>query len=99
MRANELLRFNSVPACATKDQWKEWYELARRSPPLYGFCTDCTPQYQKKMIADNRCKFPGIKFRVVYDEQDKPNTHKIDRKGGIEGYLPRVYIDEVDDGF
>ena len=95
MKAKEYLNFESTPKCATTEQWLEWKLLARKIIPAYGFCTDCLPEYQAKMILQKKCKFPEVKFRVVYDETEEelskkhPNTkiHKIDRKGAVEGYL------------
>lgn len=43
--------------------------------PFVWFCTDCTPEYQAKMIEEKRCRHPEIKFGRGED-------------GFIEGYLP-----------
>ena len=43
------------PDCATKEQFESWVEAARVVIPLWGFCEDCTTEYQTKMIAQKRC--------------------------------------------
>jgi hypothetical protein len=30
-----------------------------------GYCVDCLPEFQKKMILERRCAFPGVTFVVV----------------------------------
>jgi hypothetical protein len=62
--------------CASDDQYKEWKTTARmmRPPTNTWFCTDCTPQYQREMKAQQLCSRPEIRFRSGAD--------------GIEGYLP-----------
>ena len=61
--------------CATDEQYREWREAARNSRPSISawFCTDCTPAYQKKMLAQEKCVRPEIKF-------------KLDEDGGHAGY-------------
>jgi len=63
--------------CATDKQYREWREAARRSHPSFSawFCTDCTPTYQKEMIAKEKCVRPEIRF-------------KLDEDGGQAGYVP-----------
>jgi hypothetical protein len=62
--------------CATDEQYREWREAARNSRPSISawFCTDCTPAYQKKMLAQEKCVRPEIKF-------------KLDEDGGHAGYV------------
>lgn len=62
--------------CATYKQYREWREAARHTPPSYSawFCTDCTPAYQKEMIAKGKCVRPEIRF-------------KFDEDGGYAGYV------------
>ena len=62
--------------CATYKQYREWREAARHIPPSYSawFCTDCTPAYQKEMIAKGKCVRPEIRF-------------KFDEDGGYAGYV------------
>ena len=63
--------------CATYKQYREWREAARRNSPSYSawFCTDCTPAYQKEMVAKGKCVRPEIRF-------------KLDEDGGHAGYMP-----------
>ena len=63
--------------CATYKQYREWRESARSIPPSFSawFCTDCTPAYQKEMLAQGKCVRPEIRF-------------KLDEDGGHAGYVP-----------
>ena len=63
--------------CATHDQYAEWKSAARLHSPAFPgwFCTDCTPEFQERMKADNKCVRPEIKFRVTPYE-------------GVEGFIP-----------
>lgn len=53
-----------VPMCANSaSEYRIWKEAARQSSGIpAGFCTDCTPEYQKKMIAEKRCENPQVVF-------------------------------------
>ncbi len=52
------------PFCfASAAQYARWQELARRAVPgSSGYCTDCTPEYQLKMIRQTRCAYPRTIF-------------------------------------
>ena len=65
--------------CATDEQYREWREAARNSRPSISvwFCTDCTPAYQKKMLAQEKCVRPDIRF-------------KLDEDGGHAGFVPSL---------
>ena len=67
------------PQCFdSKEQFKSWAEAARGSSPRAGFCTDCTEDYQAKMVKQSRCQYPQVKF---YNwEMDK------------DGYFPNAYF-------
>lgn len=58
-----------VPSCATKEQYTAWLKATLISTvsgvTKYGFCTDCTQEYQAKMIRAGRCDNPKLK---VIDE-------------------------------
>lgn len=47
--------------------------------PSCWFCTDCTPDYQAKMIKEERCLHPEIQFRT-------------DKDKFMEGYVPSKYL-------
>lgn len=53
-----------APKCFTKPQWDAWRAMARFSKPrpIDGYCEDCTPEYQREMIAEGRCAFPQTRF-------------------------------------
>jgi len=55
------------PACTDPYAYKLWREVANRVIPHYGFCTDCTPEYQAKMIREHRCEHPETLFEVDED--------------------------------
>ena len=53
------------PQCFTSaEQFAIWREEASRTTISItaGYCTDCTPEYQTKMIAQNRCAHTDILF-------------------------------------
>lgn len=68
---------NSTPKCfESKLQYQEWLTAARMSGiPRCGPCSDCLPDFQAKMIAQDRCENPQVQF-------------KISKNDGIEGYIP-----------
>ena len=79
-----------TPRCTDAQTYSTWRELARRTPPgEAGFCTDCTPSYQERMIAMGRCENPWIEFVVVGDDRPTP-THLTE-----EG---RILFELSDDG-
>lgn len=92
----KIVSFFGTPLCTDKATYAEWHEAARRSPPgEAGFCTDCTPEYQARMIEEGKCENPWIKFEL-YDEDDL-NPHKFLEEEniifklsdkGIVGYIP-----------
>lgn len=53
-----------MPSCFTSI--REWgiYKVLAQLTATKGFtyCTDCTPEYRNKMIAEGRCAFPGTQF-------------------------------------
>ena len=66
-----------IPKCfASRGQFQEWTLAARRSDPGgSGYCADCTAQYQRQMIDQDRCAYPGTTFRVGSE-------------GGVDGRRP-----------
>lgn len=59
------------PRCFdSKEQYVAWVACARASHPKPGhsYCEDCTPKYQKQMIEERRCKFPGTTFHFTKDD-------------------------------
>lgn len=65
------------PQCTEPEVYKLWKEAAYKSIPMYGFCTDCTPEYQAKMIIKKRCEHPETLF-------------ELDKDGWIGGTLRKV---------
>lgn len=58
-------RFASVvPKCATEEQVVAWIEQASRvkANPMCGFCTDCCPVFKARMVIQDRCENPGVRF-------------------------------------
>lgn len=71
----EMKFAGAYPRCFDNiDQYRDWWKAARVAYPRYGPCTDCLPEFQLKMIEENRCEQTKIKFRVVED--------------GVEGFIP-----------
>lgn len=94
----KVIRFTGTPMCTDEATYEAWREAARRSPPGdAGFCTDCTPNYQQQMIANDRCEHHWVKFKMV---EDIPTTAAILEENtleaqifemsdrGITGYIP-----------
>ena len=67
------------PRCFnSREEFKAWVQAARGSSPRAGFCTDCTKEYQARMVKESRCQYPEVEF---YDfEMDK------------DGYFPNRYF-------
>lgn len=91
----------SVPQCATKEQWRTWKEQAIRPgampDPKVGFCTDCTPEFQKEMREQGRCENPEIKFyrekpRMKVKEGRVTTIHGGELYGALE---PGRHMDDV----
>lgn len=53
-----------VPACTDPEKAAEWAVAAKKvvQKLRYGFCEDCTPDYQAEMISKGRCENPGVQF-------------------------------------
>lgn len=54
------------PCFDSKEQWQQWHiadEVATHGRTQY--CADCTPQYQIRMIDENRCVHPQVKFYKI----------------------------------
>ena len=93
----KVVSFFGTPSCTTKQNYAEWRDAARRSPPGEAmFCTDCTPEYQKEMIKNNRCENPWIEFKWT-DAQEEVNPDLFTPAGrrimeisdkGITGIIP-----------
>ena len=66
------------PYCFPVDLWVLWKQAARIArPPTCRFnpwCSDCTPEYQALMLAEERCGHPEVQFRL-------------DEDGMLEGYI------------
>lgn len=57
-----MARVSTRPRCFDTDgQYAAWREAARATQlPVGEFCTDCTPQYQRRMCAQGRCSRPDF---------------------------------------
>ena len=77
-------------SCATAAQYNEWRERARLSRPNLSawFCTDCTPQYQKRMKAEGKCARPEIKFKWVREEEGVDGDPHLLSSAELVGYVP-----------
>ena len=75
-KKGRLAQFSGpVPLCTAAATYKEWKALARGAM-VAGFCTDCTGEYKRKMMAQGRCENPTVKFKFEEDF--------------ITGYLPSL---------
>jgi len=77
-------------SCATAAQYNEWKGWARlRLPNLDAwFCADCTPQYQAKMKAQNKCVRPYIKFKRVREDDAVDDGVHLLSSTELVGYDP-----------
>lgn len=60
-----------TPRCFNSyKEFKLWVTAARGAHPTLGhsYCEDCTPTYRDQMIAENRCGYPEVTFKVVQGE-------------------------------
>lgn len=64
MKNNQpIIQFDGVPKCANSpEEYSNWTAANRLSRSYFGFCTDCTQEYQTKMIMEKRCKYPAVSF-------------------------------------
>ena len=69
----------SFPKCfESHRQFRKWADAARRvSPGPSSYCTDCTEDYQQRMVAQARCDHPGTRFGVSSE-------------GGVDGRRPHA---------
>lgn len=60
------------PKCfESKEQFEAWVVMAERSKlenPRLSFCSDCSVNYQKKMMEQGKCEHPETEFRTVITE-------------------------------
>ena len=58
------MKNKSGPLCFdSRRQFDLWSAAARRSPPgSSSYCTDCSLKYQRQMITEGRCAYPGTRF-------------------------------------
>lgn len=55
----------AVPSCFPgPEDWAEWRRAAKLHPPnpRLGACEDCTPAHQSRMLAEDRCARPEVRF-------------------------------------
>lgn len=66
------------PTCTDRPTFDKWMQVARICGGInktVGFCVDCTPNYQRKMIGRGDCNNSHVRFRT-------------DSDGLIEGFVP-----------
>ncbi len=69
-RASRALKLpRKAPACFnSQKEWEAYHTLSVISGQNgHTFCTDCTPEYRERMVAEGRCRFPGTRFSKVND--------------------------------
>ena len=70
------------PACwgsaASWVEWQKFNEQAGSAPgkALDHYCVDCTPEYQAKMVAQQRCAYPDATFISIVERRRDPETGK-----------------------
>lgn len=74
---HQIINRKVTPLCfQSKKQYRDWVDLSLLGKPQWWICTDCTPEYQRKMISEQRCVQPSAKFidkegRALWVSQDK----------------------------
>ena len=59
----------SYPLCfESQSQFNRWNHYARITQPRYHICTDCSKEYQQKMILESRCVKPEAVFITSLSE-------------------------------
>ena len=70
-----MARVQSRPRCFdTEGQYAQWREAAKATRlPASEFCTDCTPDYQRRMTEQRRCAYPR---RQITSGSDAPRQRR-----------------------
>ena len=57
---------DNTPKCFNNHvEWMKWREAAAVEKPIgFGYCSDCCPSYQAKMLPLGRCEHPEVYFEV-----------------------------------
>jgi hypothetical protein len=56
---------NKMPLCFSDPaDWRLWVGTRGTKHNDSEYCTDCTPDHQKRMIAAARCQHPGTLFHL-----------------------------------
>lgn len=77
------------PLCfRSAKQYEEWKLLAIRSgfKGSAGYCTDCTPAYQDKMIEQRRCKRPSLDVEKLLQKELEEDIHQEIVAGELETF-------------
>lgn len=55
--------------CFTQQQYLSWQQMAKRvsTRRRNDYCEDCLPEFQRAMIAQNKCQHPEVVFRTDED--------------------------------
>jgi hypothetical protein len=70
------------PACFKSiGEFANWLAATKRTGmPKSGYCTDCTPAYQREMLKVQRCGHPGVTFSIDDDGFIEGKRLKQDRR-------------------
>lgn len=70
------------PVCFKSNrEFANWMAAAKRTGmPKSGYCTDCTPAYQREILKVHRCGHPGTTFTVDNDGFIEGKRLKQDRR-------------------
>lgn len=60
-------------------EWNRFNQQVRSAPdkPLDHYCTDCSPEYRDRMVAENRCAYPDVTFSQLMQRVRDPNTGRM----------------------
>lgn len=91
------------PRCATSDQFIAWVAAGRTcaKEPVFDFCSDCSPEYQRASMAGGTCDRPYIKFFRSRDgdlygalEPRQPNMN-VEVRSSDEAWIPLMVSDDI----
>jgi hypothetical protein len=66
------------PVCfESQAQYRDWKELAVNSGlRSLNICVDCSPEYQAKMVAADRCHSPGVNVTLLQLREKENDLHQ-----------------------
>ncbi len=85
------------PACFKSiGEFANWLAATKRTGmPKSGYCTDCTPAYQREMLTAHRCGHPGVTFSIDDDGVGVPVDEGLGNLNDFPTYLDAPCKDQL----